>query len=97
MPLPPSKRPGPRILHEQRPNLHNSGWWSLENINGTRDGVLKMIAASALPDFWKAAIKSEIDSQPAEFNYVKVNGHFHKHKDGAIDLTLGIIPSVAVI
>ena len=76
--------------------VSTDGWWNLSNVAGTREGVLKAIAASKAPPRWQAALKAEIESLDAKFNFVKLDAHFHTHH-GHSSLQMTIVPSTVAV
>jgi hypothetical protein len=79
-PPPPTGRP-PRNFRPQvavkEPSKKPEGWWSLENLIGGREGVLKAVAASSAPDRWKNLFQAEIDALDAKLNHVELDAHYH--------------------
>lgn len=54
------------------------GWWNIANVRGTREGVLKTIAAARdIPDHWKTALSADIQAVGPEFNFFYVDAHCH--------------------
>lgn len=71
------------------------GWWSLRDLIGSRDGVLRAVAASDIPDRWKAVLAAEIGALDATFNHIELDAHFHFEK-GRSNLHLTITPSAVL-
>lgn len=65
-----------------------AGWWSLKNLEGSRDGVTQAIADSRdVPEHWKTCLTATIASIPEEFNAVRLDAHCTEH-DGLMNLNL---------
>ncbi len=60
------------------------GWFSF-SANGMRAAVVKSIQDSVeLPDGWKQALKSDIQSLDAPINFISVDCHRHEDKGKAV-------------
>jgi hypothetical protein len=73
-----------------------NGWWNLSAMSGTRDGVLKAITASTIPDSAKVFVTAQINELEPSFNFVRVDAH-RTFTDGRSNLHLTITPSVALV
>lgn len=53
--------------------------WKIAELQGSRESVAAEIKANAeIPDFWKAAIISEIAIFMPQFNGIRVDAHCHE-------------------
>jgi hypothetical protein len=83
-----AKRPAP---------VRPAGWWALPAFAGTRDAVVKTIAASNIPDYWKAALTSRLAALDANYNFIKLDAHYVIGADGRENLHLTLIPSSVLL
>lgn len=61
-----------------------NGWWSLTNLSGSLEKVKAAVDASTIPDYWKAAIKADLDARcGADFNFVYLDAHYFTEKGNA--------------
>lgn len=68
----------PPAISGSKPQPKPAGWWSLpgHEFEGTREGVLKAIAARAdVPDNWKRNAAEEIAALGDEYNFITVHAH----------------------
>ena len=77
------------------------GWWSIRDLEGSREKVLAAIDGLAgVPEWGKAVVKAAIAARPAEFNYIYADAHFtcgvHQSVDNAT-LRLTVQGSKALI
>src|SRR5436190_8025573 len=62
-----------------------NGWWSMNDISGSLEGVCNAIDGNAdIPDYWKAAMKADLAARcSGEFNFVYLDVHFYVEKGNA--------------
>lgn len=72
----------PPKLAATAPRAKPPGWWSLpgHEFDGSRDGVLKAVAAADfVPEKWRKRIAEDINELKPQFNHVTVNCHVSIH------------------